>query len=171
MNNRLNNSKILRLSKSFTIAILILSLTSCSLTSDNAVKLAYDLEEAANELKSKVTGSEFVINFEPIDVEAPFTILLLSENGVTYDELIEKGVDSLIVEDLFPQLSYIDLKERATLIVYQNGSISFTTYYRRFVDVKSTQVISGTGNTDILLKTVGLGQGNLSDEVLLIELK
>ena len=167
----LNNARILKLSKSFIIVMIFISLTSCSLTSDNAANLAYDLETAAKELKSQENGSEFVINFEPVDTEAPFTILVLSEKGVTFDELIEKGLDSLLVEDLFPQLSYIDLKNRATLIVYQNGSISFTTYYRRFVDVKTTQVINGIGVTDILVKTIGVGPGNLSDEVLLIELQ
>jgi hypothetical protein len=122
-------------------------------------------------LNLKKIGSEYVISFEPIDTKAPFTILILSEKGVTFDELIDKGLDSLIVEDLFPQLSYIDLKNNATLIVYQNGSISFTTYYRQFVDVKTTQVINSTGVTDILVKTVGIGPGKVSDEVLLIELQ
>lgn len=167
----LNNARILKLSKSFMIVMIFISLTSCSLTVDNAVNLAYNLEAAAKELKSQEIGSEFVINFEPVDTEAPFTILVLSEKGVTFDELIEKGLDSLIVEDLFPQLSYIDLKNGATLIVYQNGSISFTTHYRRFVDVKTTQVINSIGVTDILVKTIGIGPGNLSDEVLLIELQ
>jgi hypothetical protein len=54
--------------------------------------------------------------------------------------------------------------------VYQNASISFTTHYKGFVDVKTTEVISSFGVTDILVKTIGIGQGNLSDEVLLIEL-
>lgn len=171
MNYNLTNAGILKLSKTFMILILFISLTSCSLIHDNAVNLAYDLEKAAKKLKSQEIGSEFIINFEPVDTESPFTILVLSEKGVTFDELIEKGLDSLIVEDLFPQLSYIDLKKRATLIVYQNGSISFTTYYRRFVDVKTTQVINSIGDTEILVKTIGIGAGNLSDEVLLIELK
>jgi hypothetical protein len=170
MNYILNNARILKLSKSLMIGLFFISLTSCSLTRDNAVNLAYNLEAAAKKLKSQEIGSEFVINFEPVDTEAPFTILVLSEKGVTFDELIEIGLDSLIVEDLFPQLSYIDLKNGATLIVYQNASISFTTHYKRFVDVKTTQVISSLGVTDILVKTIGIGQGNLSDEVLLIEL-
>tara|TARA_R110000787_G_scaffold17143_1_gene54091 strand:+ start:216 stop:671 length:456 start_codon:yes stop_codon:yes gene_type:complete len=151
--------------------MIIISSTSCSFMRDNAVNLAYDLEAAAKKLKSQKTGSEFVINFEPVDTKAPFTILILSEKGVTFDELIEKGLDSLLVEDLFPQLSYIDLKNSATIVVYQNGTISFTTYYRRFVDVTTTQIINGKGNTDILVKTIGVGPGNLSDEVLLIELQ
>ncbi len=171
MKNVLNNTRTLKLSKSFMIAMIIIPATSCSFLSDNAVNLAHDLEAAAKKLKSQKTGSEFVINYEPLDTEAPFTILILSEKGVTFDELIEIGLDSLIVKDLFPKLSYIDLKKDATLIVYQNGGISFTTYYRRFVDVKTTQVINGKGNTDILVKTIGVGPGNLSDEVLLIELK
>lgn len=171
MNTSQQNVNVLKGSILLMIAIVLISLTSCSLTSDNATKFAYQIETAAKELKPKGIGSEFVINFEPIDIEAPFTILVLSENGVTYEELIEKGIDSLIVKDLFPQLSYIDLKDRATLVVYQNGSMSFTTYYRRFVDVKNTQVIKGAGNTDILLKSVGLAKGNLSNEVLLVELQ
>jgi hypothetical protein len=153
------------------IVMFIISSASCSLISDNAVNLAYDLEAAAKVLKSQKFGSEFVINYEPIDTEAPFTILVLSEKGVTFDELIEKGLDSLVVEELYPQLSYIDLRDRATLIVYQNGTFSFTSYYRGFVDVNTTQIISGKGNTDILVKTIGVGSGNVSDEVLLIELK
>ena len=171
MENVLNNTRILKLSKLFMIVMIINFSTSCSLTSDNAVNLAYDLEEAAKSLKSQKIGSEFVINFEPIDTEAPFTILIFSEKGVTFSELIEKGLDSLLVEDLFPQLSYIDLKDRATGVVYQNGTISFTTYYRRFVDVNTTQIINGTGVTDILVKTIGVNPGNVTDEVLLIELQ
>lgn len=99
------------------------------------------MEAVAQTLKSQKIGSEFVINFEPIDKKAPFTILMLSEKGVIFKELIEKGLDSILVEDLFPQLSYIDLKNSATSVVYQNGTISFTSYYRRFVDVHSTQII------------------------------
>lgn len=151
--------------------MMFISLTSCSLIRDNAVNLAYDLEVAAKKLKSQEIGSEFLINFEPVDTEAPFTILVVSEKGVTFDELIENGLDSLIVEDLFPQLSYIDLKNSATLVVYQSGGIRFTTYYRRFVDVKTTQVINSIGLTDILVKTIGVSPGKFSDEVLLIELQ
>ena len=171
MKSILNNTRILRLSKLFMIVMIINFSTSCSFTSDNAVNLAYDLEAAAKTLKSQKIGSEFVINFAPIDSEAPFTILIFSENGVTFNELIEKGLDSLLVEELFPQLSYIDLKNRATSVVYQNGTISFTTYYRRFVDVNTTQIINGKGDTDIFVKTIGVGPGNFSDEVLLIELQ
>jgi hypothetical protein len=171
MKNILNNTGILKLSKSFMIVMIINFSISCSVMRDNAVNLAYNLEAAAKTLKSQKIGSEFVINFEPIDTEAPFTILIFSENGVTFNELIKKGLDSLLVEDLFPQLSYINLKDGATLIVYQNGTISFTTYYRRFVDVNTTQIINGKGNTDIIVKTIGVGTGNITDEVLLIELQ
>ncbi|UQD56534.1 hypothetical protein [Flavobacterium sp. K5-23] len=160
----------MKLSKSFMIAMIIISSISCSFLRDNAVNLAYDLEAASKTLKPLKIGSEYVINFEPADTEAPFTILILSEKGVTFNELIEKGLDPLLVEDLFPQLSYIDLKNGATSVVYQNGTISFTTYYRRFVDVATTQIINGKGNTDILVKTIGVAPGNLSNEVLLIEL-
>ena len=166
-----NTTKILTLSKSFMIVLIVICLTSCSFMRDNAVNLAYNLEAAAKKLKSQEIGSEFVINFEPKDSEAPFTVLIFSEKGVTFNELIEKGLDSLLVEELFPQLSYIDLKNRATSVVYQNGIISFTTYYRRFVDVNTTQIINGKGVTDILVKTIGVGPGNVSDEVLLIELQ
>ena len=171
MNKILNNTTILKLSKLFMIVMIMNISTSCSFKSDNAVNFAYDLESAAKTLKSLKIGSEFVINFAPIDTEAPFIILMFSENGVTFNELIEKGLDSLLVEDLFPQLSYIDLKNKATSVVYQNGTISFTTYYRRFVDVNTTQIIKGKGDTDILVKTIGAGPGNNSDEVLLIELQ
>ena len=171
MNKILNNTTILKLSKLFMIVMIMNISTSCSFKSDNAVNFAYDLESAAKTLKSLKIGSEFVINFAPIDTEAPFIILMFSENGVTFNELIEKGLDSLLVEDLFPQLSYIDLKNKATSVVYQNGTISFTTYYRRFVDVNTTQIIKGKGDTDILVKTIGVGPGNNSDEVLLIELQ
>ena len=138
MNNLLNNARIWKLSKSLMIVMIFISLSSCSVIGDNAVNLAYDLEAAAQNLKSQKIGSEFVIHFEPVDIEAP---------------------------------SYIDLKDGATLIVYQNGSISFTTYYRQFVDVKTTQVINGIGVTDILVKTIGVRPGNLSDQVLIIELQ
>lgn len=172
MKNILNNTRILKLSKLFMIVMIINFSTSCSFIRDNAVNLAYDLEAAAKKLKSQKIGGEFVINFEPIDLETPFTILMFSENGVTFNELIEKGLDTLVVENLFPQLSYIDLKDRATLIVYQNETISFTTYYRRFVDVNTTQIINGKGNTDIIVKTIGVVPGNITDdEVLLIELQ
>ena len=171
MRYSLNNTKTLKLLKSLMIVIVIISSVSCSFTSDNSIILANGLESAAKELKSQNTGSEIFINFEPVDTEAPFTILIISEKGVTFSELIEKGLDSLLVEDLFPQLSYIDLKNRATSVVYQNGKISFTTYYRRFVDVTTTQIINGKGNTDILVKTIGVGPGNVTDEVLLIELQ
>jgi hypothetical protein len=153
------------------IAMLLMAISSCSVMMDNATIMAYDLKSAAKKLEDQPIGSELMLTYKPEDAEAPFTMLILSENGVTYDELIERGLDSLIVEDLFPQLSHIDLKERATLIVYQNGTISYTTHYRRFVDVKTTQIISGKGNTEITVKTIGVGKGNVTDEVLLVELQ
>ncbi|TRO64510.1 hypothetical protein [Christiangramia sabulilitoris] len=171
MKNKLNSNRIFKISKSIIIILIINFSTSCSFTRDNAVNLAYELEAAAETLKSQKIGNEFVINFEPIDSEATFTILMFSENGVTFNELIEKGLDSLLVEDLYPQLDYINLKNRATSVVYQNGAISFTTYYRRFVDVAATQIINGKGNTDIIVKSIGVGPGNITDEVLLIELQ
>jgi hypothetical protein len=164
-----NIIKSLQLLKGLGIVIIILISTSCS--TDNAVKLAYNLETAAETLKSQEIGSELVIKFKPTDTETPFTILMLSEKGVNFNELIEIGLDSLVVENLFPQLSHINLKDGATLIVYQNGTISFTTYYRRFVDVNTTQIINGKGITNILVKKVGVGLGNLTNEILFIELK
>uniref|UniRef100_UPI00404B4FAD hypothetical protein n=1 Tax=Flavobacterium sp. TaxID=239 RepID=UPI00404B4FAD len=165
------DNKFLKLTKPLVLFTLMVFSVSCSVIYDNSNILANELESAAKKLKSQKIGSEVTINFEPVDQEAPFTILILSENGVTFDELIEKGLDSLLVADLFPRLSYIDLKNSATCVIYQNKEISFTTYYRQFVDVASTQIISGKGATDILVKTIGVRPGNVTDEVLLIELQ
>lgn len=155
----------------FPIIVIIISFCSgCSFT-DNATKLAYELESSAETLKSQQNGSEVIVKYETKDSKAPFTILVLSEKGITSDELYEMGLDSVIVKDLFPQLSYIDLKNGATLIVYQNGGISFTTYYRRFVDVKATQIINGTGNSDIVVKKTGVGPGHFTEEIIQVELR
>ena len=100
MKNILNNTGILKLSKSFMIVMIINFSISCSVMRDNAVNLAYDLEAAAKTLKSQKIGSEFVINYKPLDTEAPFTILIFSEKGVTFDELIEKGLDPTVAKEL-----------------------------------------------------------------------
>lgn len=167
----MDNTRYATITKILILVLLTGYCTSCSVMMDNATIMAYDLKSAAKKLEDQPIGSELVLTYKPQDVEAPFVMLLLSEDGVTYDELLQKGLDSLIVEDLYPQLSYIDLKDRATMVVYQNGTISFTTYYRRYVDVKTTQMISGKGNTEITVKTIGVGKGNITDEVLLIELQ
>jgi hypothetical protein len=165
---KINVPKVIR---PLLMVLASISIASCSLASDNATKLGDDLQSAASELKDKEIGSEFVFNYEPKDPETPFTILIFPEKGVTYAELLDKGLDSLIVADLYPQLSYIDLKDNATSVVYQNGKISFSTFYKRFVDVTTAQIISGQGNINITVKSLGVGLGNLGDEVLLIELK
>ena len=56
------------------------------------------------------------------------------------------------------------------ITVYQNGTESNTTYSRRFADVVTTQTIKGIGSADIVVKKVGVGPGNFSKEVVLIEL-
>ena len=167
----MDNTRFATITKILILVLLTGYYTSCSVMMDNATIMAYDLKSAAKKLEDQPIGSELVLTYKPQDVEAPFVMLLLSEDGVNYDELLQKGLDSLIVEDLYPQLSYIDLKDRATMVVYQNGTISFTTYYRRYVDVKTTQMIRGKGNTEITVKTIGVGKGNVTDEVLLIELQ
>lgn len=154
------------------IIVLVISFCSgCSLLTANSTKLAYELETASKELKAQENGSEFIIEYGSKDSKAPFTILVLSEKGITSEELYEKGLDSSIVKDLFPQLSYIDLKNKATLIVYQNGEISFTSCYRGFVDVTATQIVNGTGNCNIVVKKTGVGPGHITGEVILIELR
>jgi hypothetical protein len=165
------DNKILKLTNRLWLFTLMVFSVSCSVISDNSNILSSELESAAQELKSQKVGSEVTINFEPNDDEAPFTILILSEKGVTFDALIERGLDSLLVADLFPRLSHIDLKNSATCVIYQNQEISYTTYYRRFVDVKTTQIISGKGATDIVVKKIGVGPGNITEEVILIELQ
>lgn len=167
----MDNTRYATITKILILVLLTGYCTSCSVMMDNATIMAYDLKSAAKKLEDQPIGSELVLTYKPQDVEAPFVMLLLSEDGVTYDELLQKGLESLIVEDLYPQLSYIDLKDRATMVVYQNGAMSFTTYYRRYVDVKTTQMIRGKGNTEITVKTIGVGKGNITDEVLLIELQ
>ena len=77
----MSNTTILKLSKSIMIVMIIMSSTSCSFIRDNAVNLAYDLEAAAKTLKSQKIGSEFVINYKPLDTEAPFTILIFSASA------------------------------------------------------------------------------------------
>ncbi len=59
---------------------------------------------------------------------------------------------------------------RGGLNVYQNGTESNTSYHCRFVDVVTTQTINGIGNADIVVKKVGVGPGDFSKEVVLIEL-
>jgi len=146
------------------IVLVIVFCTGCSFT-DNATKLANQLESASKELKSKKDGSEIIVHYKTEDSKASFTILVLSEKGATSDELYQKGLDSSIVEHLF------DLKKGAALIVYQNGIMSSTTYYLRFVDVAATQIIKSTGNTDLVVKKVGVGLGRFTEEVVLIELQ
>ena len=184
MGRLMNNIKTLTVKKSLMMVLIIISSTftiylivffamSLSFKSNNSQVMGGGLHSAYKTLKSQKIGSEFVISFEPVNTEAPFTILMLSGNGVTFDELIEKGLDSLIVEDLFPQiqLSYIDLKNISRLIVYQNDTISLTTLHRRWVDVKTTQIINGTGNTDIIVQTIGRSPRKRTSGILLIELK
>ena len=44
--------------------------------------------------------------------------------------------------------------------------------YTAVVNINNTtQIINGKGNTDIIVKTIGVGTGNITDEVLLIELQ
>jgi hypothetical protein len=153
----------------FVLFIFVL-LTGCSLE-DNATALAYQLEAVSKDLKSEANGAKNTIYYESDDSNAPFTILLLPEQGVTENELLEKGLDSVLVSKLFPQLSYVDLKDRSALIVYQNDKISFTTYYRRFVDVNETQIINGRGATDITVTKIGEGPGHIKDKIILVTLE
>jgi hypothetical protein len=80
------------------------------------------------------------------------------------NELYRKGLDSKIVENLY------DLRKGAALIVYQNGIMSFATYHGRFVDVAATQIINGTGNTDIVVKKNGINISPFTEELSLVEL-
>ena len=154
-----------------TISALILVCgVGCSALSDNATKLASKLGSAANALQDQMNGSESTIHFEPVNKEYPYTILIFTEKGATFDELIKKDLDPVIVKDLFPQLSYIDLKGGAALIVYQQGKITFTTYYRRFVEVSDIQVVSATGDKDIVVKKIGTTNGAFTDKVIVVEL-
>jgi hypothetical protein len=158
---RFNVSTIQRFS---LIVLVIVFCTGCSFT-DNATELAYQLESASTKLKSKKDGSEIIIHYEPKDSKAPFTILVLSDKGTTSDELYQKGLDSSIVEYLG------DLKKGSALVVYQNGIMSSTTYHARFVDVAATQIIKSTGNTDIVMKKIGVGLGRFTKGLILIELR
>ncbi len=160
----------LKLSKVLFLSIIVISIASCSFSRDNAASLAYDLEDAAEKLKTQDIGAEQPINFKPKDKQSPFVILITTERGVTKDELIAKGLDATIVNDLYSKLNYINLRNSATIVVFQNGEISFTTYYRRFVEVDATQIIESKGNTEIIVKTKGVTKGHLTDEVLLIDL-
>ena len=189
MGRLMNNIKTLTVKKSLMMVLIIISSTftiylivffamSLSFKSNNSQVMGGGLHSAYKTLKSQKIGSEFVITYEPVDTLAPFTILILSGNGVTFDELIEKGLDSLIVEDLFSQLqlsniikSSGELKNISRLIVYQNDTISFATAYRRWVDVKTTQIINGTGDTDIIVQTIGRSPRKRTSGILLIELK
>jgi hypothetical protein len=81
------------------IILVIIFCTGCFLT-DNATKLAYQLESASKKLKSQKNGSEIIIHYETEDSKAPFTILILPENGVTSDELYQKGLDSNVLKKI-----------------------------------------------------------------------
>ncbi len=156
------------------IILLIVCTTGCSALKDNATILAYELESAADELKSQTNGSTYLIHYEPMDTSLPYTILFFNDDGIKEADLLQKGLDTATVKDLYPQLSYIDLKDRATCVVNQKGIISFTTYYRRFVDVKDDQVITGKGNMDILVKKMGVTPYHKKEEgdkeIILIEM-
>ena len=145
------------------IVLVIVFCTACSLT-DNSTRLANQLESASKELKTKKNGSEIIIHYKTEDNNAPFTILLTSEKGVTSNELYKRGLDSSFVEHLF------DLKKGAALAVFQHCIISSTSYYLRFVDVAATQIIKGIGKTDIVVKKVDVSRGRFTEKVTLIEL-
>src|SRR6478609_5721282 len=76
------------------IVLVIVFCTGCSFT-DNATKLANQLESASKELKSKKDGSEIIVHYKTEDSKSSFTILVLSEKGATSDELYQKGLDSV----------------------------------------------------------------------------
>ena len=148
-----------------------LILTYCAgCSNDNATLLASELKHASEKLDDEKEGSEYTIHFRSMNAENPYTILIFPKRGATAADLISKGLDSAFVKDLYPQLSYIDLKEGATLIVYQQSRISFTTYYRRFVDVSELQIVTATGDKDIVVKKIGMGPGAFTPEVVMIVL-
>lgn len=159
------NNHISTIQKFLLIVLLVVFCTGCELFSDNATRLAFRLESAFNILKSQKNGSVVIIPYESDDSKAPFTILIIPKNGTTSDELYRNGLDSNIVEHLF------GIKKEGGLIVFQNGNISNTTYYRNFVEVTATQIIKGSGKIDIVVKKVGVGPGTLTKEVMLIELR
>lgn len=136
---------------------------SCSFT-DNSTKLAYRLKTASKKLKSKKDGEEFIINYKPEDSKAPFTILILSKEGATSEELYQKGLDPYIIENLF------GLKKGAAIVVYQNGKMSNTSYHLRFVDVAATHILKSSGNTDFVVKKIGVDLGHSTNKVVLVEL-
>ena len=130
-------------------------LTSFLACSDNATKLAHDIESGVNQLQSQDEGSEYTIRYKPVhEKQEAYTIVFLPEKETISDDLIKKGVDPYIAKDIFSRLSYINIGKGAMLIVYQAGKISFTTFHRRFVSVSDIQVANSKGETNIVLKKI-----------------
>ena len=89
---------------------------------------------------------------------------------MTPETFIKKGLDSIIDVDLYDPRAFSSLKSQSDLLfVFQNGTRPRADGLRSYVGVSETQIISGVGNTDIVVKKIGVRQGKFG-EVILFEL-
>lgn len=138
------------------ILILCLIQIGCVSCVDNATKLAGQLETASNSLQFKPKGTEYTINYRPVyRWVKPYVIVLIPGREITLSELTQKGLDYDVGYEIFSSLGYIDVGYGdSLLIIYQDGDITFTSYFRQFVKFSDIHVIKSSGSHKIVVKKI-----------------
>lgn len=139
-----------------TIIIICLILLVCVSCNDNATKFAKQLEAASNSLQFKPKGSQYIINYRPVNKwTKEYVIVLIPEREINLEELVAKGLSYDVGYNIFLKLGYLDVGYGdSMLIVYQDGDINFTTYFSRFITFEEIEVIYGFWNQKIVVEKV-----------------
>ncbi|HYC61741.1 MAG TPA: hypothetical protein VEK79_19460 [Thermoanaerobaculia bacterium] len=107
-------------------AVLLLQ-TGCS---DNAIKLRFGIEAAADRLAAGSGFSEERVSYVPVAAPAKgYWLIFFPHRRVNAEELISRGMPRDAADRIFRDLGYIDVGHGPLLVVFQDGErLNFTRY-------------------------------------------
>jgi hypothetical protein len=129
-----------------------MAVTACS---DNAIRLRFAIEAAAERLDAGPDFSEERVSYVPVAApKKAYWLIFFPERRVYAEELVARGMPAEAANRVFRELGYVDVGLGPSLVVYQEGErLAFTGYYgKKLVIVKDLIVEERTGRCEVLVR-------------------
>ncbi len=138
-----------------TTSLLLVALLSSSAVacSDNATKLSFAIERAAQAHSDGANDNQQSIVYTPRNApNEPYFLVFFPDRATSEVQLEAAGLPRPLVARIFTEMAYLPIGRSPFLIfVREGGDLYFTTHWTRFASVPEPLVVNASGPVELTI--------------------
>lgn len=136
--------------------VVLLAAPFASGCADNATKLSFAIERAADRAASDPADSQTLVYTPKTHPERPYYLIFLPDRETGLNDLVSAGLPEAMAIRILREMGYLS-PAPFHVVAQEGGRTTFTTHWHQFAHVPEVLVVPARGSVELELRDTGNG--------------